>query len=214
MPKPSKQHLSEKMQERNPLDMRQQIIPVDVLATEPVQKTDRPNTEGERVIDITSPSIDTECVPERSEGRENTNDKSEVSKRVKKMNVDAERMNEGRDTPEEPNKKSERKRQTAKANTKAESITELSKRQDKPHTRTDASRRTVLQELRQGVEETATPHPERYSFEIYPHQKDRIKELQDLYQQKTGRKLSASRILREGLDLYLEKAFQLLNERV
>jgi len=200
MPKPGKRQLSDKMQERNPLDMRQQIIPVDILATEGVQRTDRPNNDTERLT-------------ERLEGTEETRGENDSSRRIKKANSDTEQRGEYTGVPEESNKDWERKQRIPKAKTKAEQTSERSRNTNKLNARTDISKKTVLQELRQGVEETTTPRAERYSFEIYPDQKDRIKELQNLYQQKTGRKLSASRILREGLDMYLEKAFQLLNEK-
>jgi hypothetical protein len=243
MPKPSKRQLSDKMQERNPLDMRQQIIPVDILTTEGVQRTDRPNNDtehsierlegteetrgkndssrrikkansdteqkSERMIDTASSNNDTE----RLEGTEETRGKDDNSRRIKKANSDTEQKSEYIDVSEESNKDWERKQRTPKAKTKAEQKSERSKNTNKLNARTDISKKTVLQELRQGVEETTTAHAERYSFEIYPDQKDRIKELQNLYHQKTGRKLSASRILREGLDMYIEKAFQLLNEK-
>ena len=243
MPKPGKRQLSDKMQERNPLDMRQQIIPVDILATEGVQRTDRPNNDterlterlegteetrgendssrrikkansdteqrGERMIGTISPNNDTE----RLRGTEETRGENDSSRRIKKANSDTEQRGEYIGVREESNKDWERKQRIPKAKTKAEQTSERSRNTNKLNARTDISKKTVLQELRQGVEETTTPRAERYSFEIYPDQKDRIKELQNLYQQKTGRKLSASRILREGLDMYLEKAFQLLNEK-
>ena len=200
MPKPGKRQLSDKMQERNPLDMRQQIIPVDILTTEGVQRTDRPNNDTERLT-------------ERLEGTEETRSENDSSRQIKKANPDTEKTSEYIDVSEESNQDWERKQRTPKAKTKTEQTSERSRNIKKLNARTDVSKKTVLQELRQGVEETTTPRAERYSFEIYPDQKDRIKELQNLYQQKTGRKLSASRILREGLDIYLEKAFQLLNEK-
>src|SRR6266550_148179 len=243
MPKPGKRQLSDKMQERNPLDMRQQIIPVDILTTEGVQRTDRPNNDterlterlegteetrgegdssrrikkanpdieqtSERMIDTVSLNNDTE----RLEGTEETRSENDSSRQIKKANPDTEKTSEYIDVSEESNQDWERKQRTPKAKTKTEQTSERSRNIKKLNARTDVTKKTVLQELRQGVEETTTPRAERYSFEIYPDQKDRIKELQNLYQQKTGRKLSASRILREGLDIYLEKAFQLLNEK-
>ena len=200
MPKPGKRQLSDKMQERNPLDMRQQIIPVDILTTEGVQRTDKPNNDTERLT-------------ERLEGTEETRGENDSLRRIKKANPDTEQKSEYIDASEESNEDWERKQRTPKAKTKTKQTSERSRNTNKLNARTDVSKKTVLQELRQGVEETTTPRAERYSFEIYPDQKDRIKELQNLYQRKTGRKLSASRILREGLDMYLEKAFQLLNEK-
>ena len=70
MPKPGKRQLSDKMQERNPLDMRQQIIPVDILTTEGVQRTDKPNNDTERLT-------------ERLEGTEETKRKA-IVRRIKK----------------------------------------------------------------------------------------------------------------------------------
>lgn len=243
MPKPGKRQLSDKMQERNPLDMRQQIIPVDILATEGVQRADRPNNntehlterlegtektrskndgsrrikktnsdteqKSERMMDTTSSNKDTE----RLERTEETRGENDDSRRIKKANSDTEQKSEYIDVSEESNQDWEQKQRIPKAKTKVEQTSKRSGNTNKLNARTDVSKKTVLQELRQGVEETTTPRAERYSFEIYPDQKDRIKELQNLYQRKTGRKLSASRILREGLDMYLEKAFQLLNEK-
>jgi hypothetical protein len=243
MPKPDKRQLSDKMQERNPLDMRQQIIPVDILATGGVQRTDRPNNDterlterlkgteetrgeddssrrmkkanpdteqkSERMIDTASSNNDTE----RLKGTEETRGENDSSRRMKKANPNTEQKSEYIDVSEESNQDWERKQRTPKTKTKTEQKSERPRNTNKLNARTDVSKKTVLQELRQGVEETTTPRAERYSFEIYPDQKDRIKELQNLYQRKTGRKLSASRILREGLDMYLEKAFQLLNEK-
>lgn len=209
MPKPSKQQLSTKMQERNPLDMRQQIVPVDALLTERIEGTNVSNDEDESLKKPIEPNVNAEHLTERVErtGTQIGNDEDIHS--IKKVNGNAEQTTERKYPSNEPIGKPDRKQRSAKASSKPE----RSKRKDKPNARADTSKRTILQELRQGVEETETPHTERYSFEIYPNQKDRIKEFQDLYQQKTGRKLSASRILREGLEMYLEKAFQLLNER-
>jgi hypothetical protein len=231
MPKPSKQQLSDKMQERNPLDMRQQIIPVDILATEVAQRTDRPNNESELMMPTKKPNTDTERSTERLKRTEDTNNKTDSLKREKNPNTnteeisepmmptinpntDIEHLTERLERTEDTNNKTDSLKRGKNPNTNTEEMQERKQQiPNKLNTRTDGSKRTVLQELRQGVEETTTPRAERYSFEIYPDQKDRIKELQNLYQRKTGRKLSASRILREGLDMYLEKAFHLLNEK-
>ena len=68
---------------------------------------------------------------------------------------------------------------------------------------------SVLMELSQGVEEDRRP-TERYSFEIFSDQKERIEELQYQYKRKTGKKLSSSRILREALEEYLDKTLETL----
>ena len=72
--------------------------------------------------------------------------------------------------------------------------------------------RTVLDDLEQGIEERKRA-TERYSFEIYSDQKGSIEELQYLYKKRTGKKLSASRIIREALEEYLTKALQVFKEK-
>ena len=52
---------------------------------------------------------------------------------------------------------------------------------------------------------------ERYSFEIYTDQKHTIERLRRLYEQKTGQKLSASRLIREILDSFLSEAVALFD---
>lgn len=49
---------------------------------------------------------------------------------------------------------------------------------------------------------------ERYSFEIYSDQKQDIQIICDLYEQATGKKLSASRLIREVLDTFLPDALK------
>ena len=52
----------------------------------------------------------------------------------------------------------------------------------------------------QAVLESDKRETERYSFEIYSDQKDDIQQICDLYEGATGKKLSASRLIREVLD--------------
>jgi hypothetical protein len=61
----------------------------------------------------------------------------------------------------------------------------------------------ILAELKGGSEEERKT--ERYSFEIYSDQKVKLEEFQYKYKKKTGKKISASRVLREALDIHLEK---------
>jgi hypothetical protein len=49
---------------------------------------------------------------------------------------------------------------------------------------------------------------ERYSFEIYSDQKEDIQRVCELYEQKTGQHLSASRLIREVLDSFLPGALK------
>ena len=59
----------------------------------------------------------------------------------------------------------------------------------------DDERSSVLTELEEGVRESKRP-TERYSFEIYVDMKEKIEDIQYQYKKKTGKKLSASRIIR------------------
>jgi hypothetical protein len=49
---------------------------------------------------------------------------------------------------------------------------------------------------------------ERYSFEIYTDQKEDIQRVCDRYEKSTGKKLSASRLIREVLDYFLPGALE------
>lgn len=61
---------------------------------------------------------------------------------------------------------------------------------------------TVMDEVQRDVfvPERAT---ERYAFEIYTDQKKQLNRIRYLYEEKTGKKLSASRILREAIEPHL-----------
>jgi hypothetical protein len=69
------------------------------------------------------------------------------------------------------------------------------------------------------LDEIAAPDPddrrptERYSFEIYTDLKPRIEEVQYRFKQRTGRKLSSSRIIREAIAVYLPEAMRRLTDR-
>ena len=76
---------------------------------------------------------------------------------------------------------------------------------DRTEERTVTEETTILTELKEGIKE-ATRKTQRYSFEIYNDQKDKLEELQYKYKKKTDKKISASSIIREALDMYLEKA--------
>ena len=68
-------------------------------------------------------------------------------------------------------------------------------------------RGTLIKGLKKGAITTINRRPTvRYSFEIYVDQKNEIEELQYQYKRKTGKKISASRIIREALSEYFIKA--------
>jgi len=68
---------------------------------------------------------------------------------------------------------------------------------------------SLIEEVTYGITQP-TRKAKRFSFEIYIDQIQTIEDIQKLYFQKTGRKLSSSRLLREALDEYAKKAMELL----
>ena len=72
--------------------------------------------------------------------------------------------------------------------------------------RQDKGEKSVLEEMNQGVVEGNRRPTERYSFEIYSDQKQKIRDLQYQYEKRMGKRLSSSRIIREAIEAYLEKA--------
>ena len=66
--------------------------------------------------------------------------------------------------------------------------------------------RSVLEEMNQGAIEVNKRPTERYSFEIYTDQKQKIRDLQYQYEKRMGKRLSSSRIIREAIEMYLENA--------
>ena len=58
--------------------------------------------------------------------------------------------------------------------------------------------------MKHGVEKVKRP-TERYSFEIYTDQKDKILEIKYQYERRTSKRLPKSRVIREALDLYFDQ---------
>lgn len=85
-------------------------------------------------------------------------------------------------------------------------------RSDEPNGRTTSAADSLLAEIAEGVPDLRRP-TERYSFEIYTDQKPGIEELQYRFKQRTGTKLSASRIIREAIAAYLPEALHLLADQ-
>jgi hypothetical protein len=107
---------------------------------------------------------------------------------------------------EPPNVRDEPTDRTERLNRLSEPI----KRTVKLNAQSERIHRTVFDDLQQGTQEEDKRATERYSFEIYTDQKGSIEEVQYLYKKKTGKKLSASRIIREALEEYLIKALETL----
>ncbi len=159
----NKNKLDAILKQRNPLEERQVITPIDVLAPlpEPAAKTerfDRPDEPNERT--------------------------------------------------EQPNEDTDRTKRTT-APKKRTAVSK--KRTGQPNDSSERQGRTVLDDLYQRAEETKR-ETERYSFEIYTDQKGSIEELRFLYNKRTGKKLSASRIIREALEEYLTKTLSAFRE--
>lgn len=95
--------------------------------------------------------------------------------------------------------KNERKKRTEKTNEKNDKV----KRSRKNHIYSERDIHSVL-----AIEKRAT---ERYSFEIYSDQKEDIQRISDLYEAATGKKLSASRLIREVLDSFIPDALKALS---
>jgi hypothetical protein len=75
----------------------------------------------------------------------------------------------------------------------------------------DRKDRTMMDDLEEGMIVDRRP-TERYSFEIFTDQKERIFELQYRYKKRTGQKLSSSRVIRESLDSFLDRALKILDK--
>ncbi len=112
---------------------------------------------------------------------------------------------------ERPNSSNDRNERTETANGRTDRPNRTGEPEQQPeraNAPSNRENRTVFDELEQGRAETKRA-TERYSFEMYIDQKGSIEELQYLYKKRTGKKLSASRILREALEAYVQKAFRM-----
>lgn len=67
----------------------------------------------------------------------------------------------------------------------------------------DLTQASILAKLQQGKLDRPEK-TERYSFEIYPEQKEMIEDFLYQYKKKTGEKLSASKLIREALTIYFD----------
>jgi hypothetical protein len=102
-------------------------------------------------------------------------------------------------------KPSEAKTKASKTSERPERKNRSVKARKKPRVYSKEDIHSVL-----AVDKRAT---ERYSFEIYSDQKQDIQRVCDLYEQATGKKLSASRLIREVLDTFLPDALKTFEEK-
>lgn len=108
---------------------------------------------------------------------------------------------------------SEEQRRTIKPNEVSTTKDAEVKRNIKPRSKTVRNERTKKPRVYSGRDIEALlaldKRPsERYSFEIYSDQKEDIQRVCELYEEKTGQHLSASRLIREVLDSFLPGALK------
>lgn len=105
---------------------------------------------------------------------------------------------------------------------KAAKSSEAKNKSSKPSERPERKNRSVKARKKPRVYSKEAIHSvlafdkretERYSFEIYSDQKQDIQRVCDLYEQATGKKLSASRLIREVLDTFLPDALKTFEEK-
>lgn len=86
---------------------------------------------------------------------------------------------------------------------------------EQPNTRTNEQPNTlesdILQQANDKPSEKAT---KRMSFEGFVEHEQTIREIQHLYYKRTGKQLSTSAIIREGLSQYLPKLLEALGGKV
>jgi len=112
----------------------------------------------------------------------------------------------------EKNRTDERSVRTAEPNgspaLKNETVVDVEKEAQGTPAEPKSANSTLIEEMKHGVAEVERP-TERYSFEIYSDQKERILEIKYRYEKRTSKRLPKSRIIREALDLYFD---QVLNQ--
>jgi hypothetical protein len=119
---------------------------------------------------------------------------------LKDNSQDVSLPNESQNRTVEPNERTERSNRTTESNARTEQSNGIQE-QDSGSL---PSGFTVRDELDNGIAESQLRKTQRYSFEIYIDQLQGIEDLQYHYKKRTGKRLSASRIIREALDFYLK----------
>lgn len=114
--------------------------------------------------------------------------------------VQPDKKNVVESSEEKADKSSEAKSRLSKSGEKGERKNRSVKARKKPRVYSKEDIHSVL-----AIDKRAT---ERYSFEIYSDQKEDIQQICELYEQATGKKLSASRLIREVLDTFLPDALK------
>lgn len=110
-------------------------------------------------------------------------------------------------TEKQESKKPEKKREvikTERVNGRTEQQPERSGEATEPVQVVNETEDDIVKALKEGRRED-TERTERYSFEIYPSQKEDIEDFLYQYKKKTGERLSASKLIREAIQQYLDK---------
>lgn len=165
---------------KSPAELRKGIQQIDILK------------EASEALSSSEKEIDTVDLKERSieESKQPDEGKSE-GKPSGKIAEEKSSVEQSKTTDKE--------KPSAKARDKTERGNRSTSRR-KPKVFSSKDIQAVLE-----VDKRAT---ERYSFEIYSDQKDDIQQVCDKYEEATGKKLSASRLIREVLDTFLPDALK------
>lgn len=164
----------------------------------------------EEAMRVSRPDKPVDIPGEREEGENQPivpDQKEESISSTVEATAKTEGESDGRKVSETPNailnKKDEKKTRTSKIRGQTVRNSRTRSRTKKPKL---YSERDITALLANDKRRT-----ERYSFEIYSDQKEDIQVVCDLYEERTGEKLSASRLIREVLDSFLPGALKALS---
>jgi hypothetical protein len=185
---PPKKDLKSLLGQKSPTELRKGIQQIDILQ------------EAAAALTPVSSEKETEISDIRKEGdiqTEETDIKSEDELQIGETDK--------KEVEKKSVKSSDRRRRTTKSRIETERINRSQTRK-KPHVFSQKDVQAVL-----AIDKRQT---ERYSFEIFSDQKDDIQQICDLYEAATGKKLSASRLIREVLDTFLPDALKTFQSAV
>jgi hypothetical protein len=182
----AKKDLKDLLGKKSPAELRKGIQQIDILK------------EASEALSLSEKESDKADVKESSvEATEQPDDKKSEVKPFDKISVESSSV--------ENSKTTEDKKRTSKSSDKTEHVNRSTSRR-KPKVFSSKDIQAVLE-----VDKRAT---ERYSFEIYSDQKGDIEQVCKLYEKATGKKLSASRLIREVLDTFLPDALKTFDASV
>lgn len=208
-----KNSINDMLKKKGPLALRQPINPINIIETA-AQETERDNrTENETKI----PSKDTienkesntasELPIDKADGKTVDNTSLRIaSEEVAEKNVQATSSEKPTYNiyEEIPIKKREEKGERKKRSSSTRAKVNRNTRSKKPRIYSEKNIQALL-----AVDKRETV---RYSFEAYVDQKEDVERVCDLYEEATGKKLSASRLMRELLDSFLPGAIKTFDQ--